>query len=94
MKHNDIQIIEIPEREAKEQGMLFEKTIMENISNLERGQATQVQEAQMVPMKMNPKRRTPRHIIIKMPNFKDRENLKGSKGETGSNIQGSSKGSS
>ena len=33
----------------------------------------QVQEAQKVPTKMNPKRPTPRHIIIKMANFKDKE---------------------
>ena len=49
----------------------------------------QVQEAQRAPIKLNLKRPTPRHIIIKAAKFKDRENLKGSKGETGSNIQGS-----
>ena len=32
----------------------------------------QVQEAQRVPNKMNPKRTTPRHIIIKMPKVKDK----------------------
>ena len=37
----------------------------------------QVQEAQRVPNKMNPKKHTPIHIIIKMPKIKDkRENLK------------------
>ena len=46
-------------------------------------------------MKRNPKRPTARHIIIKMAKFQDKENLKGSKGETGSNLQGSpDKGSS
>ena len=29
----------------------------------------------MVPNKVNPKRPTPRHIIIKMPSFKDKERL-------------------
>ena len=33
----------------------------------------QVQEAERVPNKLYPKRTTPRHIIIKMPKFKDRE---------------------
>ena len=33
----------------------------------------QVQEAQRVPNKLDPKRTTPRHIIIKMPNIKGRE---------------------
>ena len=33
----------------------------------------QVQEAQRVPNKLDPKRNTPRHIRIKMPKFKDKE---------------------
>ena len=37
---------------------------------------------------MNPKRPTPRHIIIKMPTFKDEENTKSSERETTNNIQG------
>ena len=55
-----------------------------------REKVTKVQKAQKVPIKMNTKRPTPRHIIIKMAKFKDKENLKGSKGETASHIQGSS----
>ena len=35
----------------------------------------QVQEAQRVPTKMDPKRTTPRHIIIKMPEVKDKERI-------------------
>ena len=35
----------------------------------------QVQEAQRIPIKMNPKRPTPRHNIIKMPSFKDKERI-------------------
>ena len=31
---------------------------------------------------MNPKRSTPRHIIIKIANIKNRKNLKGSKRDT------------
>ena len=33
----------------------------------------QGQEAQTIPNKMDPKRTTPRHIIIKMPMVKDKE---------------------
>ena len=33
----------------------------------------QDQEAQRVPNKMDPKRSTPRHIIIKMSKIKDKE---------------------
>ena len=32
----------------------------------------QVQEAQGIPKKLDPKRTTPRHIIIKMPKVKER----------------------
>ena len=35
----------------------------------------QVQEAQSVPNKMDAKRPTPRHIIIKMPEVKDKEGI-------------------
>ena len=35
----------------------------------------QVQEAQRVQIKMNSKRPTPRHIIIKMPSFIDKERI-------------------
>ena len=35
----------------------------------------QVQEAQRVPNKMNAKRPTPRHIVIKMPKVKDKEQI-------------------
>ena len=35
----------------------------------------QVQEAQRVPNKLDPKRATPRHIIIKMLKVKDKERI-------------------
>ena len=35
----------------------------------------QVQEAQTVPNKMNPKRPTPRRIKIKVPKVKDKERI-------------------
>ena len=54
--------------------------------NLMRKNVTQIQETQIVPIKRKAKRPTSRHIIIKMAKFQ--ENLKGSKGKTGSNIQG------
>ena len=33
------------------------------------------QEAQRVPKKLDPKRNTPRHIIIKLPKIKDKERI-------------------
>ena len=37
--------------------------------------ATQVQEAQQVPYRINPRRNTPRHIVIKLAKIKDKEKL-------------------
>ena len=37
--------------------------------------ATQVQEAQRVPYRKNPRGNTPRHIVIKLAKIKDKENL-------------------
>ena len=92
MKRNNIRIIGRPEGEEEEKGIenLFEKVMMENFPNWMRGKVTQIQETQGIPIKRNPERPTSRHIIIKMAKFQDKERiLKGSKGETGSNIQGS-----
>ena len=77
MKSKNIHIIGIPEREEEEQGIekLFEKVMMENFPNLMREKVTQIQETQRVPSKRNPKRPTARHIIIKMPNFQDKERI-------------------
>ena len=49
----------------------------ENFPNLVKETDIQVQEAKRVPNTLDPKRTTPRYIIIKMPKVK--ENLKSSK---------------
>ena len=52
---------------------------------------TQVQEEQRVPGRINPRRNTMRHIVIKLKRIKDKEkNIKSNKGKTTSNIQGNS----
>ena len=48
-----------------------------------------MQKAQRVPYRINPRRNTPRHILIKLTKTKHKKRiLKGSKGEATSNIQG------
>ena len=47
----------------------------ENFPNLVKEIDIQVQEAQRVPDKLDPKRTTPRHIIIKMPKVKDKDRI-------------------
>ena len=44
----------------------------ENYPNLVKEIYKQLQELQRVPNQMDPKRTTPRHIIIKMPKVKDK----------------------
>ena len=77
MKHNNICIIGIPEGEEEEQEIenLFEKVMMENFPNLMKENGTQIQEAQRVSINRNPKRPTPRHIIIKMAKLKGKERI-------------------
>ena len=58
----------------------------ENFLNLKKEPDIHEQEAQRVPDKMNPKRPTARHIIIKMAKF--RSNSKGTKRK--SHVQGHS----
>ena len=59
-------------RERAELGYLFEKTMKENFPNLVKEIDMQVQEAQRVPIMMDAKRPTPRHMIIKRPKVKDK----------------------
>ena len=63
MKCNNIYIVGIPEGEESKQGTenLFEEIITENFPNLVKEKVTQVQATQRVPVKINPKRPTPRH---------------------------------
>ena len=48
----------------------------ENCPNLVKEIAFQeVQEAQRIPKKLDPRRNTPRHITIKLPKIKDKERI-------------------
>ena len=74
-KQSNIHFRVVPEGEEKEQeiGNLSEKIIKENFPNLVKEIDMQVQEAERVSNKMDAKRPTPRHIIIKMLVVKDKE---------------------
>ena len=65
----------MPEREEEEQEIenLFEKLMKENFTKLVKEIDMQVQGAQRIPNKLEAKRTTLRHIIIKMPKFKDKD---------------------
>ena len=67
----------MPEREEEKQEIenLFEKIMRKNSPNLIKEIDIQVQETQRVLNKLDPKRATPKHIIIKMPKVKDKESI-------------------
>ena len=74
-KHSNIRIIGIPEGEEEEQKIenLFQQ-IMENFPDLAKEiDFREVQEAQRVPKKLDPRRNTPRHIIITLPKIKRKD---------------------
>ena len=75
-KCTNICIMVVLKGEEREQeiGNLF-KNETKNFPNVVKETDIQVHEVHRVPNKMNPKRPTPRHIIIKMAKFKQRENL-------------------
>ena len=78
MKRSKIQIIGVPEGEQEEQKIenLFEQIMKENFPNLAKEiDSQEVQEGQRVPKKLDPKRKTPRHIIITLPKIKQKERI-------------------
>ena len=67
MKCSNIQVIGVPEGEKEEQEIenLLEKLMKENVPNLSKELDFQeVQEAQRVPKKLDPRRNTPRLSLI------------------------------
>ena len=77
IKHTSIQIIEIPEEEEKKKRYekIFEEIIIEKFPNVEKEIVKYVQEVQTVPYRINPRRNTPRHILIKLTKIKHKERI-------------------
>ena len=76
-KCTNIRIIGVPEEEQKNKGSekIFKEHILENFLNTRKEIVTQVQEAQRVPYRINPRRNTPRHILIKLTKIKFKEKI-------------------
>uniref|UniRef100_A0A8D0UAC4 L1 transposable element RRM domain-containing protein n=1 Tax=Sus scrofa TaxID=9823 RepID=A0A8D0UAC4_PIG len=64
-------------RREREKGTekIFQEIIAENSPNMGKEPLTQIQEAQLVPYKINPRRNTSRHILIKLTKIKDKEKI-------------------
>ena len=73
----NIRIIGVPEEEEKkkEYEKVFEEIVVENFPNMEKEIVNQVQEAQRVPYRINPRRNTPRNILIKLTKTKHKERI-------------------
>ena len=77
IKHTNIRIIGVPEEEEKKKGTekIFEEIIVENFPNMGKEIVDQVQEMQRVPYRINPRKNTPRHILIKLSKLKYKEKI-------------------
>ena len=77
-KRSNIRFIGVPEGEEEEQNIenLFENIMKENFPNLAKEiDFQEVLEAPRVPKKLDPRRNTPRHIIITLPKMKQKERI-------------------
>ena len=78
LKRSNIWITGVPEGEEEEQKIenLIEQIMKENFPNLAKEiDFQEVQEAQTVPKKLDPRRNTPKHIIITLPKIKEKERI-------------------
>ncbi|KAI5943151.1 LINE-1 retrotransposable element ORF1 protein [Manis javanica] len=76
-KWNNIHNTGVPEEEERERGIesVFEVLIAENFPKLGEEMASQTTEVHRIPMTRDPRRATPRHIIIKMAKIKDKDKV-------------------
>ena len=77
IKHHNIQIIGVPEEDDKKKDheKILEEIIVENFPKIGKEIITQVQETQGVPSRINPRRNTPRHILIKLTKIKKMQEM-------------------
>ena len=65
-----------PEEEKKKGSeKIFEEIIVENFPNMGKEIVQQLQEAQKVPARTNPRRNTTRHMLIKLSTIKYKEKI-------------------
>ena len=77
IKHTNIRITGVPEEEEKKKGTekIFEEIIVENVPNMGKEIVNQVQEAQRVPYRINPRRNMPRNIRVKLSKVKYKQKI-------------------
>ena len=77
VKCTNIHIMVVPgeKRERRGQKKIFQEITAKNFPNMGKESLTPIQEAQQVPYKINPRRNTPRHILVKLTKVKDKEKI-------------------
>ena len=77
IKYTNIRLIQVPEEEEKKKDdeKTFEEIIVDNFTNMGTEIVNQVQEAQRVPYRINPRRNMPRYILVKLVKTKHKERI-------------------
>ena len=77
IKCTNHQTIGVPEEEEKKKvyEKNFEEIIVEYFLNMEKEIINQVQNAQRVPYRINPRRNMPGHMLIKLTKIKHKERI-------------------
>ena len=77
IKHTNVRIIGVPEEDEKKKGSekICEEIIVKNFPDMGKEIVNQVQEAQRVPYRINPRRNTSRHTLIKLSKIKYKEKI-------------------
>ena len=76
VKHPNIRNIGVPEEDKKKaHEKIPEEIIAENFPKMGKEITTQIQETQRVPNRINSRRNTPRHILIKLTKIKHKEQI-------------------
>ena len=73
----NIHIIGVPEGEKREKGPkeIFEEIIADNFPNMEKEIINKIQEVHRVPERVNLRRNTRRHIVIKLTKIKYKDKI-------------------
>ena len=77
VKCPNILIIGVPEEEdkMKDHEKILEEIIFEKFPKMRKEITTQLQETQRVPNRINPRQKTPKHILIKLTKIKHKEQI-------------------
>ena len=77
MKRSNIRSIGVSEEEDKKKDLekILEEILVKKFPKMRKEIIAQIQETQRVPNRINPRRNTPRHILIKLTKIKHKEQI-------------------